>query len=66
MCSFNERTVHVKGPVMSLIHHSFFSFFCSLVYQRDLSPGALSISGYSVYAQYVSVEYFNPDFNDLK
>ncbi|XP_030266034.1 claudin-10 [Sparus aurata] len=28
--------------------------------------GALSISGYSVYAQYVSVEYFNPDFNDLK
>ncbi|XP_073351513.1 claudin-10 [Pagrus major] len=28
--------------------------------------GALSISGYGVYAQYVSVEYFNPDFDGLK
>ncbi|XP_022602318.1 claudin-10-like [Seriola dumerili] len=28
--------------------------------------GLLSICGYAVYAQYVSVEYFNPDFNGLK
>uniref|UniRef100_A0A3B4ACY2 Uncharacterized protein n=1 Tax=Periophthalmus magnuspinnatus TaxID=409849 RepID=A0A3B4ACY2_9GOBI len=26
----------------------------------------LSTSGYAVYAQFVSVEYFNPDFHDLK
>lgn len=41
-------------------------------YDSDFNPvtfscsGLLSISGYAVYAQYVSVEYFNPDFNDLK
>ncbi|XP_055083418.1 claudin-10 [Periophthalmus magnuspinnatus] len=28
--------------------------------------GFLSTSGYAVYAQFVSVEYFNPDFHDLK
>ncbi|KAK5875180.1 hypothetical protein CesoFtcFv8_027691 [Champsocephalus esox] len=28
--------------------------------------GVLSTCGYAVYAQYVSVEYFNPDFNGLK
>uniref|UniRef100_A0A672ZRB9 Uncharacterized protein n=1 Tax=Sphaeramia orbicularis TaxID=375764 RepID=A0A672ZRB9_9TELE len=28
--------------------------------------GVLSTCGYGVYAQYVSVEYFNPDFTDLK
>ncbi|KAM9334436.1 claudin-10-like [Symphorus nematophorus] len=28
--------------------------------------GLLSTSGYAVYAQFVSVEYFNPDFNGLK
>ncbi|XP_061700476.1 claudin-10 [Syngnathoides biaculeatus] len=28
--------------------------------------GLLSTSGYAVYAQYVSVEYFNPNFNGLK
>ncbi|XP_062236968.1 claudin-10 [Platichthys flesus] len=28
--------------------------------------GFLSVCGYAVYAQYVSVEYFNPDFNGLK
>ncbi|TMS11890.1 Claudin-10 [Larimichthys crocea] len=28
--------------------------------------GVLSTSGYAVYAQYVSVEYFNPDFDGLK
>uniref|UniRef100_A0A3B4U2W3 Claudin 10e n=1 Tax=Seriola dumerili TaxID=41447 RepID=A0A3B4U2W3_SERDU len=33
---------------------------------HDLSSGLLSICGYAVYAQYVSVEYFNPDFNGLK
>ncbi|CAB1456667.1 unnamed protein product [Pleuronectes platessa] len=28
--------------------------------------GSLSVCGYAVYAQYVSVEYFNPDFDGLK
>ncbi|KAG7503580.1 claudin-10-like [Solea senegalensis] len=28
--------------------------------------GSLSTCGYAVYAQYVSVEYFNPDFDGLK
>ncbi|XP_053709093.1 claudin-10 [Synchiropus splendidus] len=28
--------------------------------------GVLATSGYAVYAQYVSVEYFNPDFDGLK
>ncbi|XP_068575627.1 claudin-10 [Cebidichthys violaceus] len=28
--------------------------------------GILSTCGYAVYAQYVSVEYFNPDFNGLR
>ncbi|CAJ1086985.1 claudin-10 [Xyrichtys novacula] len=28
--------------------------------------GLLAASGYAVYAQYVSVEYFNPDFDGLK
>ncbi|XP_044201334.1 claudin-10 [Thunnus albacares] len=28
--------------------------------------GLLSTCGYAVYAEYVSVEYFNPDFNGLK
>lgn len=30
------------------------------------SLGLLSIAGYAVYAQHVAVEYFNPDFDDLK
>ncbi|XP_037617989.1 claudin-10 [Sebastes umbrosus] len=31
-----------------------------------ITSGLLSTSGYAVYAQYVSVEYFNPDFAGLK
>uniref|UniRef100_A0AAV2LDJ3 Uncharacterized protein n=1 Tax=Knipowitschia caucasica TaxID=637954 RepID=A0AAV2LDJ3_KNICA len=31
-----------------------------------ITSGVLSTSGYCVYAQYVSAEYFDPDFNDLK
>ena len=37
-----------------------------LVSEHDFSLGLLSTSGYAVYAQYVSVEYFNPDFAGLK
>ncbi|XP_049919513.1 claudin-10 [Epinephelus moara] len=31
-----------------------------------VTSGLLSTCGYAVYAQYVSVEYFNPDFDGLK
>lgn len=36
------------------------------VSQHDFSSGLLSTCGYAVYAQYVSVEFFNPNFNGLK
>lgn len=31
-----------------------------------LPPGMLSTAGYAVYADHVAVEYFNPNFDDLK
>lgn len=52
-------------PVLSSITRYLDTRFCILKLP-SVHSGLLSTAGYAVYAQHVAVEYFNPNFDDLK
>uniref|UniRef100_A0A672ZS57 Uncharacterized protein n=1 Tax=Sphaeramia orbicularis TaxID=375764 RepID=A0A672ZS57_9TELE len=64
----------VRGLLMAALSLGMLGFVLSMLGMEctfiggwcHIISGVLSTCGYGVYAQYVSVEYFNPDFTDLK
>ncbi|XP_077452463.1 claudin-10 isoform X2 [Stigmatopora argus] len=56
----------VRGLLMAALSVGMLGFVLSMLGMECTFLGLLSTSGYAVYAQYVSVEYFNPNFDGLK